>query len=126
VLSERCISYLTIEHKGVIPTALAERFEGWWYGCDLCQEVCPWNRFAPGPADGRLAERPGRDEEAALMALSEEDFDHHFAGSPVRRIGWSRFRRNLLCARFSIGGDLTPFANDPHELVQAQRAELGC
>lgn len=100
VLSERCISYLTIEHHGVIPRALAKDFRGWWFGCDICQEVCPWNRFAPEAGDARLE---GRDEERFLLKINAETFDIYFAGRAVRRIGYERFRRNLLVALWSIG-----------------------
>ncbi len=125
VLSERCISYLTIEHHGVIPRALAECFQGWWFGCDVCQEVCPWNRFAPPAEDPRLLARAS-DHEAALLTVTAENFDQHFAGRAVRRIGYERLRRNLLTALFSLGrhGDAAGI-NDPLPLVQAQRCELG-
>jgi epoxyqueuosine reductase len=100
VLTERCISYLTIEHQGVIPRELALRFEGWWFGCDLCQEVCPWNRFAPPADDPRLQ---GDDRDEVLLAITAEDFDRHFAGRAIRRVGYVRFRRNLLVALVSLG-----------------------
>lgn len=124
VLTERCISYLTIEHHGVVPRALAERFEGWWFGCDLCQEVCPWNRFAPPAGDPRLT---GGDDDRALLAVRAEDFDQHFAGRAVRRIGYERFRRNLLIALSSLGrrDECAALLDEGLPLVLAQAAELG-
>ncbi len=122
-LTERCISYLTIEHQGVIPRALAAQFNGWWFGCDICQEVCPWNRFAPPGEDRRLA---GRDHEADLLAVTGDAFDRHFAGRAIRRLGWPRFRRNLLVALWSLGrlDEARVVAAEPFELVQAQATEL--
>lgn len=126
VLSERCISYLTIEHRGVIPRALAARFDGWWFGCDRCQEVCPWNRFAPGPGDHRL---DGEDDHAAtLLALTAADFDQHFAGTAVRRLGWPRLRRNLLVACWSLerfADAASVVARSAEPLVFGQARELG-
>ena len=124
VLSERCISYLTIEHQGVVPRHLAERFEGWWFGCDLCQEVCPWNRFAQVPTDPRLH---GDERDADLLAVRAETFDLHFAGRAIRRIGYVRFRRNLLIALWSLGhGDLcAPILAEGLPLVLEQAQELG-
>jgi epoxyqueuosine reductase len=123
VLTERCISYLTIEHQGVIPRALAERFEGWWFGCDLCQEACPWNRFAGPAADPRLT---GSDADAALLGVGAADFDAHFAGRAVRRIGYERFRRNLLCALASLGrrDECAALLAEGLPLVLAQAREL--
>ncbi len=123
-LTERCISYLTIEHAGVIPRDLAQHFNGWWFGCDVCQEVCPWNRFAPPGEDRRLA---GIDHEADLLALTAGNFDLHFAGRAIRRLTWERFRRNLLVALWSIGRleDAWRIAGDDVALVRAQAAELG-
>ena len=100
VLTERCISYLTIEHRGVIPADLARHFDGWWFGCDKCQEVCPWNRFAPPAADPRLT---GSTTDEELLQVSAEQFDVHFAGRAIRRLGYVRFRRNLLVALWSLG-----------------------
>lgn len=123
-LSERCISYLTIEHQGVIPRDLAARFGGWWFGCDVCQEVCPWNRFAPPGEDRRLA---GTDHEADLLALTADRFDAHFAGRAVRRLSWERFRRNLLVALWSIGrgAEAAPILAEGLPLVRAQAVEIG-
>jgi epoxyqueuosine reductase len=124
VLSERCISYWTIEHPGVVPGALARRFAGWWFGCDICQEVCPWNRFAASP-EPRLT---GSDADAGLMAVTEADYDQVFAGRAMRRLGYDRFQRNLLIAAISIGRDdwaQAIRARDGHRpLVAAQWQEL--
>ncbi len=124
VLTERCISYLTIEHQGVIPQALAAQMSGWWYGCDLCQEVCPWNRFAPPAADPRLT--GDSDDQATLFAVRADNFDLHFAARPIRHITFPMFRRNLLCALFSLGrrDAVAAFPDLDLELVQAQRREL--
>ena len=124
VISERCISYLTIEHQGVIPRDLAARFAGWWFGCDLCQEVCPWNRFAPAAGDSRLN---GSERDADLLTVRAEDFDLRFAARGVRRIGYERFRRNLLVALWSVGrrDDAAAIVAEGLPLVLAQARELG-
>ncbi|MFW5846395.1 MAG: epoxyqueuosine reductase, partial [Planctomycetota bacterium] len=124
-LSTRCISYLTIEHHGVIPRTLAARFQGWWFGCDICQEVCPWNRFAGSvPVAAKLR---GRDDTRSLLAVTATDFDRAFAGRAVRRIGYERFRRNLLVAAWSLGLEDIGHAcrSEPLPLIQAQARELG-
>ncbi|MHC5068254.1 MAG: tRNA epoxyqueuosine(34) reductase QueG [Planctomycetota bacterium] len=125
VLSERCISYLTIEHAGIITRDLAARFDGWWFGCDLCQEVCPWNRFAPAAGDQRLV---GTDDEDELLAVRADTFDRVFAGRAIRRLGYERLRRNLVVALWSLGHHqraATAVACDPLPLVVAQATELG-
>jgi epoxyqueuosine reductase len=123
-LTERCISYLTIEHQGVIQRDLASRFGGWWFGCDLCQEVCPWNRFASPGEDVRLS---GQDDEAILLTLTIDGFDTYFAGRAVRRLTWAQFRRNLLVALWSIGriAEAVRIAQDDIPLVRQQACELG-
>lgn len=96
--SGRCISYLTIEHRGAIPERLAEKLDGWIFGCDICQDVCPWNRrFASPSNEPAFLPRPGNSapvlEEWA--AMSEEAFGRLSAKSPIRRAKWAGFIRNI-------------------------------
>jgi epoxyqueuosine reductase len=95
--ARRCISYLTIELKGAIPEALRPLVGNRVYGCDDCQAVCPWNSFARPTAEPDFAVRNGLDR-ATLVELfgwSEQEFDARMAGSPIRRIGYERWLRNL-------------------------------
>jgi epoxyqueuosine reductase len=96
----RCISYLTIEHKGPIPLALRAAIGNRIFGCDDCLAICPWNKFAEIGRDSRLAARP--DLEAPplgeLAMLDEATFRRRFAGTPIKRIGRDRFVRNVLIA----------------------------
>ncbi len=98
--ARRCISYLTIELKGSIPEPLRPLMGNRIYGCDDCQQVCPWNRFAT-PSDERdFAPRHGLDR-ATLLTLfgwSEADFLNCTEGSAIRRIGYLRWLRNLAVA----------------------------
>jgi epoxyqueuosine reductase len=96
----RCISYLTIEHRGPIPEALRPLMGNRIYGCDDCLAVCPWNRFArPTPEPG-LRGRPDLDAPALaeLARLDDQGFRARFSASPVKRIGRGRFVRNVLIA----------------------------
>ena len=124
VQTTRCISYLTIEHQGVIPRHLAEKFDGWWFGCDVCQEVCPWNRFANPAGDRRLG---GSEDDDLLMRVDATNFDLYFAGRAMRRAGYERFRRNLLVAWFSLGrmDRCAGIVAEGLPLVLAQARELG-
>lgn len=98
--ARRCISYLTIEHKGQIPkdfrTAIGNRI----FGCDDCLAVCPWNKYAKAASEAKLAARMETTlpELAALLALDEAGFRAQFASTPVRRAGYERFLRNVLVA----------------------------
>jgi epoxyqueuosine reductase len=99
--ARRCISYLTIELKGWIPRALRPLLGNWVFGCDLCQDVCPFQRFAPLTPDSVF--RPPDTDRAApplvdLLALDETGFARRFAGSPVQRIGRARLTRNACIA----------------------------
>ena len=112
--ARRCISYLTIEHKTAIPEALRAAMGDHLFGCDICQEVCPWNAApaADGPGDGAFPEAalPA----AELLALTREEFNRRFAGTALRRTGWSRVLRNAAVALGNSG--------DPAALPALRRA----
>jgi epoxyqueuosine reductase len=95
--ARRCISYLTIEHKGDIPEELRPLMGNRIYGCDDCQLVCPWNRFAQKADAPDFAVRHGLDGAGLveLFSWSEEEFGHRMEGSAIRRIGHERWLRNL-------------------------------
>jgi epoxyqueuosine reductase len=95
--ARRCISYLTIEHHGSIPEHLRSAIGNRVYGCDDCQLVCPWNKFARPTEEPDFAVRHGLDD-ATLVELfdwTREQFDERLAGSAIRRIGYERWLRNL-------------------------------
>ncbi|MGB3146375.1 MAG: tRNA epoxyqueuosine(34) reductase QueG [Paracoccaceae bacterium] len=97
--ARRCISYLTIEHKGPVDAALRPLLGNRIYGCDDCLAVCPWNKFAvaahASPYASRFAEPP---KLADLVKLDDAGFRAMFAGGPIKRIGRDRFVRNVLYA----------------------------
>jgi epoxyqueuosine reductase len=95
--ARRCISYLTIENKGDIPEELRPLIGNRIYGCDDCQLVCPWNRFAQKADMADFAVRGGLDAAgmAELFAWSEDEFNSRLEGSAIRRIGHERWLRNL-------------------------------
>ncbi len=98
--ARRCISYLTIEHDGPIPVELRRAIGNRVYGCDDCQLICPWNKFAQASPLPDFDPRNGL-QAASLLALwrwTEAEFDQRLAGGPIRRIGWQRWRRNLAVA----------------------------
>jgi epoxyqueuosine reductase len=101
----RCISYLTIEHKGAIDPALMEGTGRQVFGCDICQDVCPWNRKAPISVDAELEVRPELVNPALewLAAMDEAEFARTFNGSPVRRAGFAGLRRNVAVAMGNSG-----------------------
>jgi epoxyqueuosine reductase len=119
--ARRCISYLTIEQDGPIPPELREAMGNRIYGCDDCQLVCPWNKYARRSTLPDFdAREPLRD--AGLLALwqwSEADFLRHTEGSPIRRIGHQRWQRNLAVA---LGNALR--ASGSAEIVAALRSRL--
>jgi len=95
--ARRCISYLTIELKGPIPEELRPLIGNRVYGCDDCQIVCPWNGFARLSGEKDFQARNGLDRSTLvdLFAWTEEEFDRKMQGSPIRRIGYERWLRNL-------------------------------
>lgn len=97
--ARRCISYLTIEHQGSIPVELRPLIGNRIYGCDDCQLVCPWNRFA-NIAETEFSPRHNLDSSQIedLLQWNENSFNERLAGSPIRRIGHLRWLRNLAIA----------------------------
>ena len=98
--ARRCISYLTIEHKGHIAAELRPLIGNRIYGCDDCLAVCPWNKFAQAAHEPGLAPRAGleRPALAELAALDDAAFRARFSGSAIKRIGRDRFVRNVMIA----------------------------
>jgi epoxyqueuosine reductase len=98
--ASRCIAYLTIEHRGAIAPELMESMGRQIFGCDICQDVCPWNRKALLGGDGELEARTELVNPAleVLAALDEEGFERAFNGSPVRRAGFWGLKRNVAIA----------------------------
>jgi epoxyqueuosine reductase len=126
--ARRCISYLTIEHKGMIPVELRPLIGNRIYGCDDCLAVCPWNKFAHAAEEPDFAPRASLDPPrlAELAALDDAGFRWMFAGSPIKRTGRGRFMRNVLIAIGNAGPghpDLVAAAirllDDPAALVRA-------
>ena len=109
--ARRCISYLTIEHKGATPHEFREAIGNRIYGCDDCLAVCPWNKFASATQEAKLV---ARDDLIApslreFLAMDEAAFRVYFSANPVKRIGYARFLRNVLVAAGnSREADLAP------------------
>jgi epoxyqueuosine reductase len=103
----RCISYLTIEHRGPIPEALRPAIGNRIYGCDDCLAVCPWNKFAAVSRHAKLRARADLTAPALadLAALDDAGFRARFTGSPIKRIGRDRFVRNVAIA---VGNSADP------------------
>jgi epoxyqueuosine reductase len=98
--SNKCISYLTIEHRGEMPADLTKSFDGWIYGCDICQDVCPWNRFQQPTGEPAFQPRiwnvaPPLDE---IQTLTEEEFNERYRRSPVKRTKREGLVRNARAA----------------------------
>lgn len=93
----RCISYLTIEKKGTLPEEFQSKMQNWMFGCDICQEVCPWNRFAQPhqEPDFMPSSRKMAMTHEEWQDLSEEVFKELFYGTPVKRTGYEGLKRNI-------------------------------
>lgn len=124
--ARRCISYLTIENKAEIPVELRAQLGAWVFGCDLCQQACPWNqRFAPAHGDPAFALRPGvvAPVLAEDLALTPAGFNQKFKNSPLKRAKRRGYLRNLAVAAGNSGqvetlSALAQAAADPEPLVQ--------
>lgn len=108
--SNRCISYHTIENRGSIPEALQPDFGDWVFGCDVCQEVCPWNRFSTPTTEEALTPDPARSfpELQSLQTMSTEEFDKKYAGSAIRRAKAAGMKRNAAIAEYNRLKEDTP------------------
>jgi epoxyqueuosine reductase len=124
--ARRCISYLTIEHKGPIPHAFRRAIGNHIYGCDDCLAVCPWNKFASAASANKAllakAERVAP-RIADLLTFDDAAFRSFFSGSPVKRTGRNRFIRNVLIAAGNSGDaalvePVTALLEDPDSLVR--------
>ena len=127
--ARRCISYLTIEHKGQIPLEFRKAIGNRIYGCDDCLAVCPWNKFAQTSQE--LAYHPRKELESPLLRdllkLDDAAFRQLFAQSPVKRIGRDRFVRNVLIASGNSGdhsliADIAALIHDISPLVAEMSA----
>ena len=133
--ARRCISYLTIEHKGPIPEALRPLIGNRVYGCDDCQLVCPWNKYAQDAGEDDFQVRNGLDNVTLveLFGWTESQFNDRLAGSAIRRIGYQQWLRNIAVglgnalansslpanAREAALQALQKKQNDPDELIRS-------
>ena len=136
--ARRCISYLTIEHRGSIPAEMRPLIGSRIFGCDDCQEVCPWNRFAVKTQDPDFAERPEQQtpEQIPLLFLDANAFRARFQGTAILRAKRSGFVRNVAIALGNLGDrrSVEPLsralAHDPDPLVRGHAAwalgRIGC
>ncbi len=124
--ARRCISYLTIEHRSAIPEALRPLLGNRIYGCDDCQLVCPWNKFAQAAhhPDFKVRHELDRASLAELFAWTEAEFETRMRGSAIRRIGYERWSRNIAVAlgnappAAEVTGELQRRRNDSSALVR--------
>jgi len=119
--ARRCISYLTIELKGSIPEDMRPLIGNRVYGCDDCQLVCPWNKFAQAAPVADFDVRHGLDRASLVMLFgwSAHDFDERMQGSAIRRIGHERWLRNIAVA---MGNALCSPALDANERLEIRNA----
>lgn len=123
--ARRCISYLTIELRNPVPDDLRKGMGNWLFGCDLCQDVCPWNRKAPSTSEAAFTPLPDLAPADALSILnmSEAEFQARFDKTPFDRPGWSGLRRNAAIVLGNSGDirlipELDKHRDDPSPIVQ--------
>lgn len=128
--ARRCISYLTIELKGWIPRELRPLMGNWVYGCDICQEVCPFNRFAPREAYEGFVPKSWDNSAprlVELLAMGEAEFAERYAASPIKRVKRERLVRNACVAAGNWGDQeavepLAKLLQEPSPLVRGHAA----
>lgn len=126
----RCISYLTIEHRGPIPTGLRPLMGQWVFGCDVCQEVCPWNRARPQSVQEEFAPERGAGptlDLEDLLRLDDESFRSRFRDTPLTRTKRAGLLRNAAVALGNLGDlatipTLTKALGDPEPVVRSHAA----
>lgn len=123
--ARRCISYLTIENKQEIPTEFRDKMGDWVFGCDICQQVCPWNRFAAQQVDASFIPQPVTTKPDLIqsLALSTQDFNRQFKHSPIKRAKRRGYLRNVSVALGNAGDvraipALKKALTDPEPLVR--------
>ena len=99
----RCISYYTIEHRGEIPPAMRDQMGEWIFGCDICQDVCPWNRRAVETEDPRLTSVVNETPLEEMAVLSRDEFRSRYRQTPVWRVKHQGFLRNVAVAMGNSG-----------------------
>jgi epoxyqueuosine reductase len=119
--ARRCIAYFTNELRGAIPTEFRAGIGAHVFGCDICQDVCPWNRHAPVTADPAFQPRDFAPPLEKLAGLSEAEFREMFRGTPVTRARYSGFRRNVAVA---MGNARLPRFREPLEKLAASEDAL--
>ena len=117
--ARKCISYLTIEYKGSLAGLDQERFQGWMYGCDICQDVCPYNRFSlPNQEpDFQPSEQLKAMKAVDWENLDKETFDALFKHSAVRRAGFEGLKRNI---EFIAGAELRDAVCDNEAFISKE------
>ncbi len=122
--ARKCISYLTIEHKGMIPEEFRKAIGNRIYGCDDCLAVCPWNKFAKTASEMAFKPKDGLylPDIKKLLSLSDAEFRSMFATTPVKRIGRERFIRNVIIAAANSGNkeyinQLNQLSNEDSEII---------
>ena len=123
--ARRCISYLTIENKGDIPEDLRPKMQNWIFGCDICQTVCPWNKFSAPAGDASFQPDAGAaaTDLISTLALTPQSFNRQFKRSPIQRAKRRGLLRNAAVALGNIGDELSlptleKAASDAEPLVQ--------
>jgi len=128
--ARRCISYLTIELKGSIPVEIRSLMDGWVFGCDVCQSICPWNHFANSEVDSAFTPTLTRQDPNLLeeMELLEADFNQKFQRSSLRRAKRKGYLRNIAVALGNLHNPeavsslMTALLDDPEPLVRSHAA----
>ncbi len=123
--ARRCISYLTIENKGDIPADLRPKMQDWIFGCDICQQACPWNKFSAPAGDASFQPSAGSapTDLIATLALTPQSFNRQFKRSPIQRAKRRGFLRNASVALGNLGNEeaipaLETARNDSEPLVR--------